>query len=357
MTYTTNLLYNMARKRGVSMSEMYLTKVERKTIFTEAVIYVLLMFVISDFTVVGPFWFNFIPWLLLIGIIGSYKLINPIVTTLICAFTSFVSALIKTEGFNVNVVLITIVSTISVVLGVIIGKCIHQFILAHRLVKFLPMRERFLLVLIILISITVSVGSNAYVYGDAFSYGISLNNFNKYMDKTYLGISYKYTGAVYNRSVYGKYIHKVNSSEFDITFLAKSKSIYVDMQIEERTQKLNEDLTNKYIDTLSADITNSCKYIKVEDLSLRYDYSKVGILPDYISLYITTQSDSDEVYAEVIKAINLVNEEDLSSIASLGQVVLKVGDKVININREDLNNLSVEYIKEGINIEQLDEAY
>ena len=40
------------------MSEIYLTKIERKTIFTRALIFVLVMCIISDLTVTGPFWFN-----------------------------------------------------------------------------------------------------------------------------------------------------------------------------------------------------------------------------------------------------------------------------------------------------------
>ena len=55
------------------MSQIYLTKIERKTIFTKSLIFVLIMFIISDLTVTGPFYFNFIPWLYVLGLLGSVK--------------------------------------------------------------------------------------------------------------------------------------------------------------------------------------------------------------------------------------------------------------------------------------------
>ena len=73
LTKGVALIYNKAEKRGKNMSEIYLTKIERKTIFTKALIFVLVTCVISNLTVTGPFYFNFIPWMYIIGVLGSVK--------------------------------------------------------------------------------------------------------------------------------------------------------------------------------------------------------------------------------------------------------------------------------------------
>ena len=119
------------------MSEIYLTKIERKTIFTKSLIFVLIMFVISDLTVTGPFWFNFIPWLYILGTIGSLKKIDSVLMCIIGAFTVFIASLIMGGGLTLDAILSTVIALINLVFGIFTGKLLYEFVLEHRLVKYI----------------------------------------------------------------------------------------------------------------------------------------------------------------------------------------------------------------------------
>lgn len=339
------------------MSEMYLTKVERKTIFTEALIYVLLMFIISDLTVMGPFWFNFIPWLLFIGIIGITKRIKITATIVICSFTIFISNIIKYEEVNLNVILVTISSIVTLALGAVIGKLIRQLVLSHRLVKFLPVKEKIFIIVVISFIAIISILMNSYISGDILTYSISKNHFSKYMESTYKSIDYKVKDVIFNRNIYNKYIYTITTDGQEVTFIPKSKLIYVDDNLNKRREKLNEELNNEFTNKIANIVELDFKNIEIKNLSVKYEYTEVSILPNIITLYVSNDDKDDNVYKEIVDLIDIVNNLRLSDFSKLGQVVIDLDNSVLIIKAEDFDKINEQYIKNGLNIEQLDSAY
>ena len=145
------------------MSQIYLTKIERKTIFTKSLIFVLIMFIISDLTVTGPFYFNFIPWMYILGIAGSVKKIDSVLMSVIGTFTVFVASLITQGSFAWSCMLTTAITLLMLVLGIITGKIIYEFILEHRLVKYIkPSKKTIYIISIVAMVIVAFVTVGTY---------------------------------------------------------------------------------------------------------------------------------------------------------------------------------------------------
>lgn len=167
------------------MSDMYLTKVERKTIFTRALVYVLFMFVISDLTITGPFYFNFIPWIFILGLIASKKYITPVMNIFITSFTVFLSSLIVEGKINLNVILFTVSTIVLVVLGTIVGRGIDYLKQENKLQIFLAKDKKIFMILIITIFTIIAFYVSDYIYSGTYKYIESYINFKNQLEAKY----------------------------------------------------------------------------------------------------------------------------------------------------------------------------
>ena len=294
------------------MSQIYLTKIERKTIFTKSLIFVLIMFIISDLTITGPFYFNFIPWLFLLGVLGSIKRIDNLLMSIISTFTVFISSIITNHGFNLNVVTETICAIVFIAFGIITGKLIYEFILEHRLVKYIKPSVKTLYITLIILMTVISFAMVVIKNGNLFTYLNAKSNVTKYITETYHIEGFKIADATYNIKLPGKYAFKVRMKGHDIYFMPLTKTVFKDVYLEERLANENRLLKEKTTSKIQGIIDTS--YPELEDINITYlrEYSKVGVNPDITTIYVDYVShkplvdEQKDLYFNVIKCTLMV---------------------------------------------------
>jgi len=331
------------------MSEIYLTKIERKTIFTRSLIFVLIMFIISDLTVTGPFYFNFIPWMYILGTLGSVKKIDGILMCVIGTFTVFVASLIMQGGFTLPTVISTVITLGTLILGIITGKIIYEFILEHRLVKYIqPKKKAIYIALIVLMVVAsfVSVGLNS---GNVISYLKSRNSLKEYVSKTYGIDSLDDVTTKYNRQVVGDYVYVVSIDGQEVYFVPVANGIFKDANLEERLEVLNSNLQKEMEETIQNTLN---KYLLLQDAEVIYslEYTKLGVSPDMATVSIKCVSDEEnlqQLYVEITECI-----AELQTVKQTQKVVINVNDKSLEISETHISEITPEYIKGGFNIEE-----
>jgi len=337
------------------MSEIYLTKIERKTIFTKSLIFVLIMFIISDMTVTGPFWFNFIPWMFLVGTLASIKKIDSVLVSIIATFTVFISSAIMQAGVNLTCVSNTIITLATVVLGIITGRIIYEFILEHRLVKYIKRSKKItyiVLMAFMFLTSFIMVGLNS---GNIITYLKSKNNLKQYITKTYNIDEYSIEKVQYVKNVPGKYVYKLNIEKEEVTFIPVTNLVFKDVNKENR---LNEKLELLKEETLNKVQTVLDKYSMLDNLSATYklEYNSVAINPDttVLSLIYNSEvldmSEQDKLYYELVSAIY-----ELRQIKDVQKIIITINGKTLQLSYENIQNLTQDYLKGGFEIFEIEE--
>ena len=339
------------------MKEVYLTKIERKTIFTKSLIYVLVMFVISDLTQTGPFYINFIPWLFILGIFASIKGIDKILTCIIGGFTVFVSCIIVENGMNMVVVWHTLSAVLQLVFGIIAGKIFYEFILEHRLVKYIRTSKKTLYISLIVVLTVISIGICSILYGDIYSYIVSRKNLDKYISNTYMVEEYSIKEVKYNKKAIGNYVYKVEISKTELYLYPVTKTEFNEINKKDRISKLEDKLKQEYSYVLEEVMKDSLvDFLEVdkENISFRLDYSKVLLNPDKAIMTFDVNTENvDEAIIEIVYIIN--NVQDMNVTTKITDVILNINNKAMNIKLEEDVIVTKEYISNGLNTLDLDE--
>lgn len=334
------------------MSEVFLTKTERKTIIIQSFVFVIIMFIVSDAMVVGPFWFKMFPWLYILGIISKSKLSKSITTLLIVCFTTFISSILKTGGLNIEVLIITLNSIFMVMIGIITGTFLKELKLGHNLVKFIPKRKKIYMtistffVTLIALLINFAINGNLFIYVKSRlaieSFLIDTYNINKYeiIESKYKIINFE---PEYN------YIIKCDDVELRVKY---KNDCFEDVNYNERKQhelEYFQPLITKYL----KDKLVSNKYIFVNNIEYKFDFRLKNIKPNKLNVYIYCNiNKKDERYKELIKTINIIN--DFKEIEKYITEYVIVDDKYITSIRDNkLNNLSIQYLKDSFNINEI----
>ena len=334
------------------MSEIYLTKIERKTIFTKSLIFVLVMFIISDLTVTGPFWFNFIPWMYIIGTLGSIKKIDSILMCIIGTFTVFAASLIMQAGINMACIINTVITLITLVLGIITGKFVYEFILEHRLVKYIKRSKKIMYIALIVLMLFTSCSIIALNSGDIVTYLKSRANLKEYIETTYNTQEYKIKDATYVSYVAGRYTHTIEVQEQSVHFVPVTKSVFKDINKDTRRLSLIYALEKE----TSSKITEiESKYSLMKDAYIRFglEYGSVSLIPDITILCIDYRSkyeinEVENLYDQMSSVIN-----ELKNVKQFQKVVITIGEKVLQITNENISNINADYIKAGFDVEEI----
>lgn len=337
------------------MKEVYLTKVERKTIFTKSLIYVIIMFIISDLTQVGPFYINFIPWLYILGVIASIKGIDKILTCIIGGFTVFISCTILQKSLDYIVLTHTVFALVQIIFGILTGKIIYEFILEHRLVKFIRRSKKTLYIVMIVLLTAVSIGISSMLYGDVFSYFTSKKNLDRYLSNTYNVQDYKIKQVIFNRSIIGKYYYKIEIDSNEMTFVPINNKEFKELNKQDRINKLSDSLNNRYGKIINEMfLENEFSQLDKMDISFKIDYSKISLNPDRIIMSFNVSTDNlNQALEEISSIINEVTNKNIEP--KITDLIINVNNKVLNIKLEDGIKVTKEYISQGLNIEDLDE--
>lgn len=330
------------------MADIYLTKIERKTIFTRAIIYVLILFVVADLTVTGPFFVNFIPMLYILSILISIRGVDKVLTGIIGTFTVFVASVI-TYGFNTTTLLYVLNALIQLGLGMLSSHIIHKFVLDHRLVEYIKPKKKVVLVMFLLLFTMLSLVISSVVHGDYITYVKSKSNLDEYIKKVY-HTEYKVNQVVFNRNLPGKYAYVVNIDGEEVNFVPVLNIAFKDVnQVERLTLKnksVNSKLRNRFNELLS-DTT----ILTSNAFFLEYEYTKVGVVPDTLIANISVESEDENVYKEISNSIKKLIEIE----PSITEFNILLNGTSLNIANENIDLLTPEYIKGGFNIEDLDE--
>lgn len=339
------------------MSEVYLTKVERKTIFTQGLIYVFLMFVISDFMVVGPAWFKLFPWLYFLGLIAKSKFSKPVLALVIACFTTFISALLKTEGLTLEVMIVTLNSIFMVTAGVITGTYIFDLKLSHRLVKFIPRNKKIYMMLVSIFITLIVIAVNSYINGDAYTYVKTRTSINEYIKETYNENSFKIKSIKYELVNFNpQYTYELKIQDEDVNVRYTFAREFEDMNYESRMLKgktlFNSNIKNKIIN-----ITAANKYIYFGNINFELEFSKSLLKPDRLEVYIQTNTDEDfkeknNVYDEIISTIKKIDQlEDVKEYER--EYIITCNDNVANIKQKKIMNLTIRYLENSFETDEL----
>ena len=334
------------------MSEIYLTKMERKTIFTKSLIFVLIMFVISDLTITGPFYFNFIPWLYILGTLGSIKKVDSILMCIISAFTVFIATLLTNGGWN-DCVINTLVTIIGLVLGIITGKICYEFILEHRLVKYIKHSKKVMYIIAIVVMFLVSYLIVAVNSGNVVTYLKSKANLDKYIVKTYGVQDYTITEVRHNKEAVGKYMYSVKIGGQEVHFVPVTNEIFKDGNKDTRYITMQHNLENE---TAGMVLEALKKYSYIQDANIKFkiDYNSFDVNSEVIIMTLEyakkdNETESlDEVYDEIINCI-----KELQAKKQADKIVIEIDGRVLQLSNKDIENLTVEYIKGGFEIEEI----
>lgn len=324
------------------MSDMYLTKVERKTIFTQGLIYVLFTFIISDLTVVGPHVFVVFPWLYLLGILGVNKFYHPVLTVTLSCITTFMANLFR-YNLEIQTLTSTAISTLVVVCGIVTGLCIKDFVLEHRLVKYMSWKKKVLNIFLITAITLITLVAYAYQYGNIVSYINAKNEIKTFMkdfEMDYTIQDYQYVPRTFN-----EYGYKLKVGEQEITLKVKNNVSILNFT--EWASYLNYNLNSNISQTMDNVISN-----------LNYEFKDNELKPCYIIATITI-SDIEDKNSEYIKEVVSNIQDTLNYVDGFGigvkKCVLVLGKSVQTLDESEFKNITVSYLLQSLNVENLEE--
>lgn len=328
------------------MSDIYLTKVERKTIFTQGLIYVLFTFVISDLTVTGPHVFSIIPWLFFLGILGVNKFYHPIMTVVISTVTTFIASLFKYDGLNMQVLTSVLVALAMTTSGLIVGLCIKEFVLEHRLVKQLSVHKKILNITVMVLLTLGSIVLYAAQYGNVIGYVKSRIKLNEYVKnecnvEDYILEEQQFLAGSFDRYVY----------------LVKVKDEVLKLKVSSGVELINvEELRKQAEFKLNNDFNNTIKN-NVISAKLSYEYVTSGVRPSSIVATLRIDNfdaENTELLTKTVNEIKYVCDYEGENGTSVTKIILSINGGVQIINEQDFDKISEEYIKNSISIETFD---
>ena len=329
-------------KWGRVMSDMYLTKVERKTIFTLGLIYVLFTFFISDLTVVGPHLFIVFPWLFILGILGVNKFYHPVLTVVLSTITTFMASLFK-YNLTIETLTSTLMAASVVSCGIIVGLCIKDFVLDHRLVKHLSTRKKIVDIVIMVVLTISTLVAYSCRYGNVISYIKSKSEVKSYLNEAgiteYTVEKYQYITGSFN-----EYLYRLKVLDGTVTIKA-GKDI-IALNFAEWKEYMNG--------TLRSNVNISKENFKA---NLSYEFSDATLVPDGMIATITINNlnvnDNLKIQSLVDSIQDVLNYKDKLG-KSVVKCILAINSGVATLSDDEFKNINSDYIKQIIMVEELE---
>ena len=238
------------------------------------------------------------------------------------------------------------------ILGLITGKIIFEFVLEHRLVKYIkPSRKTIYIISIILMTIIsfVIVGLNN---GNIVTYLKSRANLEKYITNTYDIQEIDILSTKYNRKVIGDYVYTVRLDGQDVYFVPIANGIFKDANMSERLELLNKNLDDE---TNGKVLEIKSNYPLLTNATVKFSlgYTKLGVLPDETSLHIECEQEQeniDEAYEQIAQCI-----KELQNLKQTQKVVIEINNLVLQVSEDNIQKITKEYIKCGYEVEEISE--
>lgn len=328
------------------MSDMYLTKVEKREIFFRSLIFVLAIFAISYFSVVGPFVFTLIPWVFLIGIYGRLRYKDPIITLLITCIT-ITYANFANFGFNMISVINIIVAILGAVAGNVVGKILFKLKRCHNLEIFIKVNVKHAYQIICAICTAIIVFVHVYFNGDIVSYTISRINMHKAIEQEVgTNLDYKIMGVKHIAGLGFKYEYEAKINNICIKAVEDRGMVWY-TNSDEISKSMANNLESKLTESLE-NVHCNFKYIVHVDA----DHNLNKMLPNSMDINITVTSISDEDYISLANLCKEIYKYILNE--NIGGIFLNVSDKSAIYSKQDLETLTKDKILESFEVVELD---
>lgn len=328
------------------MSDIYLTKVEKKELFIRSLVYTVSIFVIAYFSVAGPFLFTLVPWTFLIGIYGRLRYKDAIVTLLVSIIT-VIYANITSYGFNTYSVINIIISMIGALTGNIIGKMLFKLRRSYKLELFIKVNEKNTYKIVSIICTILIVLVYAYFNGDFVSYAVSrVNLHNSIVKELGENTDYKITGIKHVVGANFRYEYEVNAKGAHIKSVEdKGKVWYINAS--NVSQNMSNSLKSKILDSINQD-KFSFKY----NIDVDADSTINAIMPNevYININITECIEEEYVNVAVLcrEIYNCIQNENVAG------VFLNVNNNSALFSKEDMEVLTLDEILAAFEVIKLD---
>lgn len=330
------------------MSDIYLTKKERKTIYTEAFVYICFVLFACYLTVFGNTFVRMIPMLYILGIIGRILFKRPIETTIFGFITILVFGFLLEAKITWMVILLSIYSSAMIIFGSITGYILKLLYENYMHRKFIKYYKKIGYIVGVIFALIVPLMLNNLVNSNPISYYIAKTNLEKYVKEKYNAKEYNITNANYIPSYEGGiYKFDMKIEGVDIIFKSNNKNTeFIDENLEERKLSMNNSIN---IETKRLLLDNNIKDIKIKS---RYEYSKLLLLPDQIKILLEAENQNIEGIVKTIDIIKRWNKSD-----KVERIDILNGDKGLSINKRELAEkvIDVDYIKKGMEQEFLDD--
>ncbi len=333
------------------MADIYLTRKERTTLYTEGFIYSIIIVLGAYFTIYGGLFVKMIPILFILGIIGRCIFDKPKTTLVLGTIAVILTGFVVEFKIDLNLILSAIYSSFLIALGLEVGKIVNMFYRSYKLRIFIGYNKKIMLVGYLMFLIVLAIFLNSIVNSNPIQYMIAKNKTEKYVKETYGDSIYKVESVIYNIENRGGYTFNLIIDGREVVLVHKTLSSIEDTTMEQRKVSSSK-LINAEINRWKEE-NNIQKEINVYG---EYSYSKVRLDPDILDISIEIASnDNSEIDEKILTVIDCVNKLRMfEEYSNINRLKLKIGEKSISIKREKmLEGVTKEYIQKGLEIEYL----
>lgn len=335
------------------MADIYLTKKERNTLYTEGLIYTIVIAIASYLTIYGGLFIKMFPMMFVLGIVGRCIFDKPKTTVFLGTIAFLFIGFVAEYKLDLNLILSTLYSSIMICLGLVVGKYLRTLYFSYKLRVFLGYNKRAVIIFSLILLTVLVIFFNSIINSNPIQYIIAKKKTDTYINKTYETNNYNIESVNYSAKNKGGYTFNVNINNEKITLVHKTPSTIEDMELNKRkevfSKKGNEVLFNwKETEKINEDLV----------IDAIYSYSKVGLEPDILYINISAGTGGkgiafrDEKILLIIEAINKLQTFDQYN--KITGINIIIDDRIVSIPKKQIvQGITKEYIEKGLNVEYL----
>ena len=288
------------------MSNMYLTKSERRKIYIESIAYIVSILLASYLVVCDNIFIRMIPMLYILGIIGRKVFNKPIITSILGFCTILIFGVMINSRFDMQVVLLAVYSLMMILAGETTGFIISALYQNFKLTKFIKHYTKIIYVVSLFFLIVIPIFLNNLVNSNIVAYAMDKSKVEAYIVEHYSN-TYDIKGVSYTPAITGGMYEFIVEIDSFIVKLDYCKGKITDVNLMERADAYehtnSSGIAKVTEDSLDIEINRTVKINSYTDIKIegRYDYSEVKLLPDIIKINIEL---TDMNIENVVKVIN-----------------------------------------------------
>lgn len=351
---------------------------KKKSLFTkkqleyiEAIVYILAIIIVTFCKVYGSIYFNFIPLLVILGIVGNILFKRGIVTTVFSYIVSI--CIVYTKG-NMSV-LENILYSSFIALDIAMGELLGEYIFkTYKKIKEGKKKKKFFskkllkLYIITFVILVLTIFINTYINGNVIDYNICKRNIYEYIEKNYGNKEdIKILNVKYSVGLDSCYIFNIlDTKNYDIKVLKiylKDKNTVID-----EYKQINKEKNN------NKEKSNLLKYLEENNYKEKYNNLNIGIESERKELTLQVSKTVDvlddiqkEIFAKQVVELlsDIKGYENYNIISNLQLTIINNNNKndmsISNVYMEGYNKNMAEgkeepyvYILKSLSIEYID---